>query len=377
MKPQDPESQETLSASTPGSILGVPEEPSTEPGAGAPKTSSDSADRREAMLRHLEELRDGVHGTGPHTLDLQRLNLIEANLSGINLAGSNLTGTDLSRANLERTVLLGAVLENAVLFQANLERTELSGADLRGANLQDVSAESAGLGHAQLDGACLLRAELTNATLTEASLVGANLQLARLDGARLRDADLSRADLSRSSLRHADLTGATVKRATLSDSDLRSARLSGVRGYSDASWVRSDFREADFSNAHLCRRFILDQNYLEEFRNQNRMSQLVYKVWWLTSDCGRSLTRWGLLTFAIALAFAAMYTRADLDYGDHDTPLSPLYFSIVTLTTLGYGDVVPASTGAQVLCLLEVILGYVMLGGLLSIFATKMARRAD
>ena len=57
--------------------------------------------------------------------------------------------------------------------------------------------------------------------------------------------------------------------------------------------------------------------------------------------------------------------------------LSSFYFSVVTLTTLGYGDVLPASLGAQVVVLFEVIMGYIMLGGLLSIFATKMGRRAE
>jgi hypothetical protein len=32
---------------------------------------------------------------------------------------------------------------------------------------------------------------------------------------------------------------------------------------------------------------------------------------------------------------------------------------------------------AQILAMIEVAIGYVMLGGLLSIFANKMARRAD
>jgi voltage-gated potassium channel Kch len=54
-----------------------------------------------------------------------------------------------------------------------------------------------------------------------------------------------------------------------------------------------------------------------------------------------------------------------------------IYFSVVTLTTLGYGDIVPSSTAAQVLCMVEVFMGYVMLGGLLSIFSNKMARRAE
>ena len=49
----------------------------------------------------------------------------------------------------------------------------------------------------------------------------------------------------------------------------------------------------------------------------------------------------------------------------------------VTLTTLGYGDVLPKTPTAQVLAMLEVVTGYVMLGGLLSIFSSKMARRAD
>ena len=72
-----------------------------------------------------------------------------------------------------------------------------------------------------------------------------------------------------------------------------------------------------------------------------------------------------------------VYTMVSLDYGDHRTALSPFYFSFVTLTTLGYGDIVPASAAAQVVATIEVLLGYVGLGGLLSILANKMARRVD
>ena len=78
-----------------------------------------------------------------------------------------------------------------------------------------------------------------------------------------------------------------------------------------------------------------------------------------------------------ALVFAGLFELVAIDYGEHRTPLSSLYYSVVTLTTLGYGDVVPASSWAQILAMIEVVLGYVMLGGLLSIFANKMARRAE
>ncbi len=54
------------------------------------------------------------------------------------------------------------------------------------------------------------------------------------------------------------------------------------------------------------------------------------------------------------------------------------YFSVVTFTTLGFGDVTPKSDSviAQCWIMLEVILGYIMLGGLISIFAEKLARRS-
>ena len=57
-------------------------------------------------------------------------------------------------------------------------------------------------------------------------------------------------------------------------------------------------------------------------------------------------------------------------------PMRVLYFPIVTLTTLGFGDYTPASIPAQIVVMSDVVLGYVMLGGLISIFANKLARRS-
>ena len=85
-----------------------------------------------------------------------------------------------------------------------------------------------------------------------------------------------------------------------------------------------------------------------------------------------------MFAFTVAVLYAIMYSFpvVGIDYGDHQTVLSPLYFSIVTFTTLGYGDVLPTSLWGQLLVITEVILGYVGLGGLLSILANKLARRA-
>ena len=53
-----------------------------------------------------------------------------------------------------------------------------------------------------------------------------------------------------------------------------------------------------------------------------------------------------------------------------------IYYSVVTFTTLGFGDIVPKTPAAAWWVMTEVILGYIMLGGLISIFATKLSRRS-
>jgi len=54
------------------------------------------------------------------------------------------------------------------------------------------------------------------------------------------------------------------------------------------------------------------------------------------------------------------------------------YYSVVTFTTLGFGDITPKVNEPlmQFYVMVEVVLGYIMLGGLISIFSNKLARRA-
>jgi hypothetical protein len=53
-----------------------------------------------------------------------------------------------------------------------------------------------------------------------------------------------------------------------------------------------------------------------------------------------------------------------------------VYYSVVTFTTLGFGDITPIISTAQKWVMAEVITGYIMLGGLISILANKLARRS-
>lgn len=334
-------------------------------------------DTPEALaLARLVAIRDGA-AERPATMDLRGLFLSDADLSGMDLSGYDLSGADLSRADLSGARLVRADLSGAALIETRLDGADLSGATLAEAQLVHCQARRAGFGQADLRGAVLMSGAFEQASFTQASLAHADLRAACCRGARFREADLSHIEASGADLRDCDLSETDVSGAHFRDADLRHSTLSGVRGYKAADWVRADLREADFTGAYLLRRFAMDQNYLEEFRSQNALHEWLYRAWWLTSDCGRSFARWGGLTAANAAIFAVIYTHVGVDYGDNQTWLSPLYFSIVTLTTLGYGDVLPSTLGGQIAVITQMLFGYVMLGGLMSIFSNKMARRAD
>ena len=329
------------------------------------------------VVEGLRALGGGAERRNAAERDFRKANLVGADLAKLNLSRVDFSGADLSCADLSGSNLSGARLHGATLFESRLDGCELLGADLSEADLSRCSAEGAGFGGVNLRRARLSESKLRNATFTQARLEEADLRRADLRGARICNAELRGADLSRSDLRATDLSGSHVDGASFDESDLGEARVGRLVDFERARWIGVDIRETDFRAAMRLRRMILDQNYLEEFRNASRASSLVYHVWWLTSDCGRSFGRWALWTVGMLLLFAGLYGVVDVDYGPHPTALSPLYYSVVTLTTLGYGDVLPASTAAQVVAMIEVLIGYLALGGLMSIFANKMARRAD
>lgn len=335
----------------------------------APRSTQETAALLEG-LRAIGRLEPGA--------SLRGASLIGQDLSGVNLAGADLRGTDLSRANLTKANLAGAKLQGAVLFAAVLDEAELLAADLRGANLTKCSAIDAGFGGANLEDANLFDSTLKGASFTQSDLTAVDFRAADLTDARLRQCSMRGSDLSRSTLRGADLTDSDATGASFDRADLRDTTLAGLRGASAANWVGVDIMNVDFCGAYLVRRQILDQNYLHEFRQQGRLARVSYWIWWATSDCGRSFARWGLWTVALAIGFGGLYQLVDLDLRESpDSWMTHVYFSIVTLTTLGYGDIVPVSATARLITLVEVVTGYVMLGGLLGIFANKMARRAE
>jgi len=126
------------------------------------------------------------------------------------------------------------------------------------------------------------------------------------------------------------------------------------------------------------RRFARDQDFIEEFRS-SRLRFPIYIIWLLFSDCGRSLFLWLSWAVVLALLFASkFYALGEAAFSREGLPWgfgAAVYHSVVTLTTLGFGNLKPLTMEAAWWVMAEVVLGYLMLAGFISILVAKLARR--
>ena len=271
----------------------------------------------------------------------------------------------------------GRDLRYAEFWLADLEGDPQWSTDLQNAKLRNAKLRGADLGRANLGDA-----DLNGAGLQGADLVGANLWRADLNGASLQGACLEYASLQQARLEEADLRGADFERA-----DLLGANLSLVHFSGSTSFLFAELDQADYNIDPLLRRHILDERWLLRWREKNWLNRnVLYCLWLWTCDCGRSFWRWAGWSLGLALYFGFVFRLCRHSFVLSRTGeslanahwVTPFYYSIVTFTTLGFGDVVPHQGDwvTQAYVTLEVILGYIMLGGLISIFATKLARRS-
>lgn len=368
---------------------------------------------------HLAVLRQGAerwnawrNGNSSLRPDLAGADLSRANLSGALLGGSKLSEADLSGANLTRadlsnSILTGANLSRANLSEACLNRANLACATLSLANLTKATGDQVNFGKAVLSGALLrettfghsdlaaadlsgadlARAYFGGAVLADANLRSADLRGANLHGARLNNANLSLADLSQSNLIAADLSGADLTGANLRRADLSLANLSNAE-LTNVGWQLNQMRgcylgirglDSCYGNA-LFKRAAADQDFLDtlEARLKGTRRMALFRAWGVI-DYGRSLLRVALLSFGLAGFYGVIYRVFPqiLDYKDSaKTWFTPYYFSIVTYTTLGFGDIKPKTLAGELVVCSEVILGYTTLGLLLSVLAQNIARRS-
>jgi hypothetical protein len=98
-----------------------------------------------------------------------------------------------------------------------------------------------------------------------------------------------------------------------------------------------------------------------------------YWVWKITASYGESLSRWSFFCLAVLFIFAFLFYLSG-SIAPITRPFDYFYFSTITFSTLGYGDIHPTTVIGQVLCCLEVGCGFIMFGILLTLVGSRLQK---
>lgn len=373
-----------------------------------------------------------LRGADLSAANLSRANLRDSMLDGVVAVKTIFYCAELDNASLRKSHFVGANLNNASLnnaicseahfFQANLTKSQLCGATGTNSYFREARLLAADLTGANFTGGDFEKGNLTEADLTDALMVSANLK-----GAIAIRARVVRTKLSDASLEFVDLSGAILESVDLATVALSTAVLAGTR-ITNSIWplqrVSADWigrlRVPQNLPIHpiqdvvglpaVLRREIADAQYLVDFKrrcDRRFSSRLFFRLWGLTCNYGQSALSWSLWSMLIICGFGFLFSTLQFNIAAsvvESQCISPadskdsaatdcsnekkqavatvarpsfpiaLYLSIMTFTTLGFGDVIPVSNVGRSLISLEVIIGYLMLGGLISIIANRFTR---
>ena len=292
----------------------------------------------------------------------------EVDLSGVDLSNMDLARVDFCGANLSRANLFGASL-----FDADLKNAELLGADLSNADLTSANLEHADLTRASLQGARLWHSNLENANLIEANLNRCDLWNAKLFNVRLWRTELSQAiSLSKNNFLHKPTAFFAAYRinergvfsAEDSYRDLKKYFLSTGR-YNDASWA--SYREKTMERLMLKKK--KDLAYLPSLAMDflcgygEKPYQIIFSSFFL-------ILSYGLLYKTLNAVLYTPFAKYAMSFSDY------LYYSVITFTTVGYGDFIPKSSILfRAIASSEAFIGTFMIGLFVFTLARKYSAR--
>jgi len=195
-----------------------------------------------------------------------------------------------------------------------------------------------------------------------------------LQGEDLSDRDVSFVDFYSADLRNVNFRRANLTESWLSEADIRGTKfdwakmdgvlLDGVQFDNATSFIGVNLNAINFTLAALLQ---------DLARYQQRIVHLEQRHPWLafflrvTSDYGRSLTRFVGWCVAIVVAFAVLYTQIwSLSFGE------ALYISLMLFLTIGVElPTAEALAGGRMLLVGEALLGYIMMSLLIAILVRR------
>ena len=312
--------------------------------------------------------------------NLRGCSLSEAVFSGCTFYNSVVAGIETSdnsittfangyylACSFEMMYFIDANLANSVFTKSSFKDCEMHAANFTRCNLGWCRFEECKMTEINFSGSICNEISFNDSHPIRADFSDSNLHSAYFNNVNLRDSNLKRAMLSEVNFNQSTLTGVSFSLAPYKK------RLSNfyewLRGKNSPAYYKGCQLNSAQCSEHI-KRQISDAGYAEEFACEHPLAAI---LWMIASDCGRSLKLWALWSILVVLLFSIAYSSMDSLLFHKELSLTEaLYFSVVTFTTLGFGDITPKSELGMLLVIAQVVLGYIMLGKTLAIIAARI-----
>lgn len=253
--------------------------------------------------------------------------------------------------------------------------THFTFADCKNARFDNANCRSA-----HFDGAICQEAHFDGANCENAQFLGAYCFNAHFNGANCISAYLGEGDFSFASFGTIEI----IKGGII---EMEICRLDFVSFDKKSRFIGVDTTEVDWSKNPRLKRFIEQQQYVHAAKEGIDATfgkrKITKPVGWgikkLISliDYLSDPLNWVMYAVATILLFAVIHSFCfdAIKFANDVNWFTPIYYSVVTFSTLGFGDIAPLTWYSQLCAVIEVVLGYVFLGGLVTFLANWLGRR--
>ncbi|WP_160134709.1 pentapeptide repeat-containing protein [Halococcus salsus] len=317
-------------------------------------------------------------------IDFSGCNLAMAELHNSKLNHSNFSGARLSSTKLLNSKLIMTDLSNANAPDCQFQKSHLGSSNLSNSNFRNTNFSDCYLANCSFRSTTLRNVDFTDAQISNAVLCKSNLEDAILKRTDIRSANFSHSRLFNAYFSAVRMNSATEFGGSTPYSDIDSLEEWDSTPTEAAIWTyrRLQSLHEEYALPNRARKFHIQKaesikkRYWEEGR---RLRWLAYAMNSILSSHGESPWR----VVLVSLGTVCLWTPLYLIFGVFAVSGPPVnaqvvgigflsgsqvpqwlseillafYYSSVTFTTLGYGDIQPVNTAAQYLSIIESFAG--------------------
>src|SRR3989339_114539 len=320
---------------------------------------------REAVVSYIKAMQDASHEASNRALkhakgDLFNVPVILANIN-FNLFKFTISGTEYDLVKFAAMFptsqirgqhdLRGICLDNIIIGSSKIINANFGNSSFRKSKFQQVFIYHSNFGNVDFSESTFHMVRLLNGTnIGSANFINSSVNAIDLNdrntGNPIKYSEISYWIL----LKHLFIA---LKNGKSEFNEKDSTRFLCVDADDLTKQINSELK-------HYVKWYQHIQGVLINFSNLSISEKILFSISLISTKYWMSYICLSGLIAVLNILFTVCYYMFDNQfYGINGSFLSALYFSIVTFTTLGYGDIRPVAPFGQLLVIIEVLIGYI------------------